>query len=141
MKKTISLFLILFTSVIFAQETYTDATLQNFADAYAAIRVESNQRQLDLLTEIEKTGLTMEQFTDIHIKLRDSSEEGAVTAEQKKQYEVAKENIAKFEKETQKMFEAIIRQNGLTLENYQNISLACKKDPALNEKVMKLINK
>jgi hypothetical protein len=141
MKRLFSLFLILTSSVIFAQEKFSDETIQKFADAYSEIRVESNLRQLNLVSEIEKTGLTMKQFTDIHMKLKDSTLSAEVTNEEIKKYRMAKQNIEKFEKDTQKMYETIINQKGLTIETYQAISLACEQDKAFNEKVMLLVNK
>lgn len=140
MKKLFGLFLILCSTAVFAQEKFSDDTLQKFADAYSEIREESNIRQLNLVKEIEKAGLTMNQFTDIHIKLRDSSQSSEVSEDDKKKYEVAKANVQKFEKDTQKSFETIIRQKGLTLESYQAISQACKQDAALNKKVTDLID-
>ena len=141
MKKIICLLLVLFSTVAFAQEEFSDATIQSFVEAYSEIRVESNLRQLNLAAEIEKTGLTMTQFTDIHIKLNDASQSSSVSEDQKKKYEVAKKNVQEFEKDTQKMFETIIKQKGLTLDTYQAISKACQEDKELGKKVMDLVNK
>ena len=141
MKQTISLLLILFSAVTFAQEKFSNETIQKFADAYSEIRVENEQMQLNIVSEIEKAGLKIEEFTDIHIKLNDSAQSSLVSKEDEKKYKIAKENVLKFEKETQKMFESIIAQKGLTVETYQEISKACMQNEALNKKVMDLVNK
>ena len=140
MKKIFSLLLILCSTVIFAQETFSDATLQKFASAYKDIRVESNQMQLNMVSEIEKAGLTNDQFTTIHLKLKDPSTSSEVSDAEKKKYNTALAYIEKYEKDTQKMFESIIVQEGLKVETYQAIAKACKEDEALNAKVMSFIN-
>ena len=141
MKKILSLILVLFSTVTFAQEKFSDATLKNFASAYSTIRVESNTMQLNMIAEIEKAGLTNEQFTAIHVKLKDAAQSSSVSDEDKKKYNEALANVQEFEKATQKMFESIIIESGLTVETYQSISKACNNDEALNKKVMEMVDK
>ena len=141
MKIVITALALVVSYLSFAQDKYSPTTLRNFASAYSEIRVENNQMQLNMVSEIEKAGLTSDQFTSIHLKLKDASQSKSISREDKKKYDAAINNIEKFEKNTQKVFENIITQKGLTLETYQEISEACKEDDSLNEKVMSLVNK
>jgi hypothetical protein len=128
-------------SVASAQDAnFSNSTLQNFANAYSEIRVENEQMQLNLMTEIEKVGLTNEEFTSIHKQLNDSATNSEVSNDDKVKYETALRNIKKFEQSSQKVFENIITQNGLTLETYQAISKACMADNTLKKQVMDMIN-
>ena len=141
MRKVIIAIALFVSSLSFAQSNFSDATLQKFATAYSEIRIENNQMQLNMISEIEKAGLTNDQFTTIHMKLKDPSKSSEVSNDEKKKYNAALENIKVYEKDTQKSFESIIKSKGLTLETYQAIAKACKDDKALNNKVMAFINK
>lgn len=141
MKKLVIVCFLFICAASSAQNSnFSNATLQNFANAYSEIRVENDQMQFNLIAEIEKVGLTNEEFTTIHKKLQDSATMDEVSGDEKRKYDNALQNIKKFEQSTQKVFENIIKENGLTLDIYQAISKACAEDKALNKQVMDMIN-
>lgn len=140
MKKLVIVCFLFITAVTVGQTTnFSKATLEKFSKAYTEIRAENDNMQFNLMSEIEKAGLTNEQFTTIHKNLNDEAKRSQVSAEDKNKYETALNYINKFEQSTQKTFENIIKQNGLTLETYQAISKACAADKALNKQVMDMI--
>jgi len=137
-----NIFLALFffvATVTFAQTNFSDATIKNFAKAYSEIREQNNLMQLNMVSEIEKAGLTNDEFTTIHMNLKDPSKSSDVTKDEVNKYNAALENIKTAEKDGQKSFQTIIENNGLKLETYQAIAKKCNEDEAFNTKVMAFI--
>lgn len=139
MKKITTLILILFTTVIFAQEKFTDATIQKFAEAYKSVRSENMTLQLNMLTAIEDSGLTSEKFTDIHLMLKNPETKSNVKDEDLRKYKLAEKNIEELNESIQENIERIIADKGLKVETYQAIAKASQSDPILKNKVLKLI--
>ena len=88
-------------------------TLRNFASAYSEIRVENNQMQLNMVSEIEKAGLTSDQFTSIHLKLKDASQSKSISREDKKKYDRLKQHhIDKTDDSDDEMKNNLLTQDG-----------------------------
>ena len=97
-------------------ENFTDETVSKFAKAYQEVRSENMSFQLNKLTAIEDAGLSSDEFTEIHIMLRDSKSDKQPTAMQKRQYNQALNNIENLQKNIQEDMERIIVKNGLKVE-------------------------
>lgn len=139
MKKIIFSLILLTGFTSFAQNNFSDETIQKFADAYIEVRNENMAMHLNMVSAIEKAGLTNEEFTNLHIRLNDKNAQ-QLTAEEKSKYDNALKNINSLNKNIQKSIEQIIESKGLKLETYQSIAEAYATDEALKEKIQKLIN-
>ena len=121
-------------------ENFTDETVSKFAKAYKAVRSENMSFQLNKLTAIEDAGLSSDEFTEIHIMLRDSKSDKQPTAMQKRLYNQALNNIENLQKDIQEDMERIIVEHGLKVETYQAIAKASQNDMALKNKIQKFLN-
>ncbi len=136
------LFLIVFiglTAISWGQkQNFSDKTIEKFAKAYKEVRNESMSFQLNKITAIEETGLTSDEFTDIHIQLNDPESKKKPSKSQKRQYELALENINNLQKDIQKSIERLIQKHDLKVETYQAIAKASQSDQTLKAKIQKL---
>lgn len=139
-----NIFLLFFLSVMslgWSQaENFSDETVVKFAKAYKEVRNENMSFQLNKLTAIEDAGLSSDEFTEIHIMLRDSKSDNQPSAMQRRQYNQALNNIENLQKDIQEDMERIIVNNGLEVETYQAIAKASKNDIALKNKIQKFLN-
>lgn len=136
-----NIFLIAFLSVISMSwsqtENFSDENVSKFANAYKAVRSENMSFQLNKLTAIEDAGLSSDEFTEIHIMLRDSDEQPSAT--QRRQYNQALNNIENLQKDIQEDMERIIVEHGLKVETYQAIAKASKNDISLKNKIQRFL--
>ncbi|MGX1024883.1 DUF4168 domain-containing protein [Psychroflexus sp. MBR-150] len=140
MKKIVfALFVCLSTLSWSQNKTFSDQTIEKFAQAYIEIRNENMSFQLNKLTAIEKAGLSGDEFTDIHLKLLDSDKKNQLTKSEIDKYNLAKKNIENLKEDIQKNMERLIENQGLKVETYHAIAKASTQDKTLKEKIQKLI--
>ena len=136
-----SLILIAFLSVFsltWSQDNnFSNQTIEKFADAYKLVRAESMSFQLNKLTAIEDAGLTSDEFTDIHIKLKDPNAEEQPSDVEVRKYKLALKNIEELNTSIQESIERIIQDKGLKVETYQSIAKASMTDTILKNKIQK----
>lgn len=137
MKKVLVLLGFLFVSITYAQvnSSFSSETIQKFADAYTEVRNENMTLQLNMITAIEDAGLTSDQFTKIHMQLKDTKSVEQPSEMDKRKYNVALGNIEELNKGIQESIERIIVKNGLKVETYHSIAKASQSDEALKRKI------
>jgi len=100
----------------------------------------SQERQQEMLNEIEKEGLTGERYTELRMAEQNPA---AVQSEPSKEELDKKrrvdEKLQKIEQKTQQEQVAIVEDSGLSLERYQEIAQAVQSDQELNQKFQKMI--
>jgi hypothetical protein len=140
MKNVLLVITLFLSSIIWSQNSsFSNETLQKFAEAYLEVRNQNMTLQLNMITAIENAGLTSDEFNDIHLSLKDTSKKQP-TAEERKQYDNALKNIAKLNESIQENIERIIISKGLKVDTYQSIAKASATDSSLKQKIQKLIN-
>jgi hypothetical protein len=140
MRKILFLGLLLITSISWSQNpTFSDETIQKFAEAYKEVRNENMTLQLNMITAIENAGLTSDEFNEIHLSLNDVNKPQP-TAEEKRKYDNALKNIDELNQNIQESIERIIESKGLKVDTYQSIAKASVSDTLLKQKIQKLIN-
>lgn len=138
MKKIIFVLAFITTATFFGQNNqFSDETLQKFANTYVEVRNENMNLQLNMITEIEDAGLTSDEFTNIHMLLKDPEKAGQVSEADKRKYNIAVDNIEKLNQSIQESIERIIAKNGLKVETYHSIAQASQNDTVLKEKLQK----
>jgi hypothetical protein len=141
MKKIVFVIAFITAGFTFAQNNqFSDETLQKFAEAYTEVRNENMTLQLNMLTAIEDAGLTSEEFTNIHIQLKDSKTAGQVSESDLRKYNVALNNIDKLNNSIQESIERIIKDKGLKVDTYHSIAKASQNDASLKQKIQELMN-
>lgn len=137
------IFLVAFIGLTFVSwsqnQNFSTKTVEKFAKAYIDVRNENMSFQLNKITAIEEAGLTSDEFTDIHIQLNNADSKKEPTKIQKRQYDLALENINNLQKDIQKSIELLIQQHGLKIETYHAIAKASQSDQVLKQKIQKLI--
>jgi hypothetical protein len=140
MKKIVFVIAFITASISFAQNNqFSDETLQKFAEAYTEVRNENMTLQLNMLSAIEDAGLTSDEFTDIHMLLKDSKTAGQVSGSDQRQYNAAVNNIDKLNNSIQESIERIIEEKGLKLDTYHAIAKASQTDENLRQKIQQLM--
>jgi len=141
MKHIILTIAVLVSAISWSQkeQSFSEQTIEKFAKAYKQVRNENMSFQLNKLSVIEKTGLTSDQFTDIHLKLQNPKTEERPSKSEISKYNLALKNIENLKKDIQKNMERLIEEQGLKVETYHAISKASLENSALKQKIQKLI--
>jgi len=140
MRKIILFLLLVSTSISWSQkQNFSEEVLGKFAKAYIEVRTQNMNYQLNMITAIEKAGLTSDSFNEIHMSLNDPNRENP-TQENKLKYDNALKNIKNLKKDIQKSIERIIEDNGLKVETYQAIAEESSTNVTLKNKINNLIN-
>ena len=117
-----------------------DAELEQFVTVSENVMKINQERQQEMLNEIEKEGLTGERYTELRMAEQNPA---AVQSEPSKEELDKKrrvdEKLQKIEQKTQQEQVAIVEDSGLSLERYQEIAQAVQSDQELNQKFQKMI--
>lgn len=141
MKKIFLIAFISITTISWSQTSnFSQEILSKFAEAYIEVRNENMNLQLNKLTAIEDAGLTSDEFTEIHISLKDPESKERLSVSKKRLYNIALRNIEDLQKNIQDDMQRIINKHGIELETYHKIAKASQTDKSLNQKIQKLIN-
>lgn len=117
-----------------------DAELKQFVTVSQNVMEINQERQQEMLGEIEKEGLTGERYTEL--RMAEQNPAAAKAEPSKDELEKKKrvdEKLQKIEQKTQQEQVAIVEDSGLSIERYQEIAQAVQSDQELNEKFQKMI--
>lgn len=117
------------------QTSVSDAELTKFAGAYQEIQVENQKIQQEMVTVIQGEGLEVQRFNEIHQANMTPESEVEVSNEEETKYEKVIEKMEAKQTAFNEKIEAVIEDQGLTLNRYQEIGMALQSDQALQQKL------
>ncbi len=145
MKKVISTIgIFLFTMfAVTAQttETVTDAQLQKFAQAYQSVQASNQALQQEMVVAIQDEGLTPERFNELYQAKMDPEKEVEATEEELEKQDAIMIVIQDIQKGSQEKMENKIKEQGLTMEQFQSIGAQVQKNPELQQKLQGIMMK
>lgn len=145
MKKAIStVAMFLFATFAFtaqAQEQVSDEQLQKFADAYLEVQKANQVIQQEMVVAIEKEGLTPQRFNEIYEAKMNPEKEVEATEEEMEKQDAALIVIQEIQKTSQAKMEEKIKENGLTMEQFQAIGAQVQQNPELQQKLQAIMMK
>lgn len=148
MLKSVKFNLFLFVTMLgtlgMSAQTATDVSdkdLNRFADAYQAVQMENQKAQQEMMTLIQDNGLEVARFQEIQKAQTDPNTEVDATEAEMKSHQKIMGELQKMQPQLQTRMEGIIKDNGLTMQRYQEVAAAVQQDRELQQKLQSIIVK
>lgn len=142
------LFFALMASPVFAQEMdkkedqkkVSNAELTKFANAFQSLQDANRAAQKEMVKVVEKHGLTMKRFNEIHVAYINPNIKGDATEEELKKHHAAMNEIEVMQQDLQNQMDALVEKSGLSTQKYQQIAQTMREDKQLQKEYMKMVN-
>lgn len=116
----------------------SDQELQQFASAARQIQSINQDVQQEMVNVVQQEGLGIQRFNEIQQAQLNPNQEVEATREELKQYERSIQQLQTIQSQAQKEMESKIKEEGLTVERYQQIVAAIQSSPELQQKLQTL---
>lgn len=143
-------FMMLGSTAVFAQQLppqqqqqqtveVSDAELEKFVAALQEIQTVSQQAQQEMMQVVEKEGMELQRFNEIHQAAMNPEVEVETTTEEKATHEKIVGELESMQSGIQQRMEKLITDQGFTVERYEQIAMSLQSDPALQQRVQQMI--
>lgn len=121
-----------------SQIEVNDTELKKFANVFQQLQVANQEIQQEMITVIEGEGMEIAAFNTIHqAKMQDQKTDAS--SEDLKKYEEVVEKIDALQGDFKIRMESVVKDNGFTVERYQEIATALQNDPDLQERLKAIL--
>ncbi|RDV13842.1 DUF4168 domain-containing protein [Pontibacter diazotrophicus] len=123
-----------------AQQNFSDADLQQFADASNRLMLVQQEGEKTMLGILQEENLSIDKFNEMaQAHQQQKLTEVDATAEEMAAFNKAAQRMMDMQPEMQKEVETAIQKDGMTLEKYEQIMMVYRQDPALQERVNQMM--
>ena len=132
------MFFIFSATALMAQGTQsqiTDAELEKFATVFQQMRMMNQEVQQKMTQVVEEEDMQIQRFNEIHKAELDPAIEVDATEEEQENYETIVSEIEGIQVDFQEKMESLIKDNGLSIERYQQIATRLQTDAQLQERL------
>lgn len=119
----------------------TDAELEKFAQAYQSVQQLNQSVQQEMVMAIEKEGMTPQRFNEIYEAEMDPEVEVDATEEELEQKSAVMVVIQEIQTSSKEKMENKIKENGLTMPQFQSIATQLQQSPELQQKLQAIMMK
>lgn len=117
------------------QTEVTDSELEDFAQAFQAMRMLNQQVQQEMAGVVEGEGMEIQRFNEIHQATVDPQREIDATEEERQQYQNITSEIQERQTSFQQQIEETISDADMSMERYEQIATQLQNDPELQERL------
>lgn len=117
----------------------SEAELQKFANAFQAITAIGQQAQQEMASVVEKKGMAIERFNEVHQAALDPQAEVTVSSEEQEQHKEIITELESMQVEFQGEMEKVITEVGLTPERYEQIAMGLQYDQELQTRLQAVL--
>ncbi len=121
-----------------AKSNFTDAELNQFIEANKRLMVIQQEGEKVMLNILQEEKIDIEKFNAMAMA-QQQQKELAATAEEKAAFKKAVDRMMVLQPDMQKKAEAAILKDGMKIEIYEQIMRAYQQNPAVQEKINKLM--
>lgn len=119
---------------------FTDGDIKQFADASSRLMVIQKNSEQKMMKILEEEKLSVDKFNEMaQAHQQQKLAEVSATPEETAAFNKAAQRMMELQPDLQKEVETAIQKDGMTLEKYEQIMIAYRQDPALQEKINKLM--
>lgn len=119
---------------------FTDKELKQFIDANTRLMSVQQESEKAMMSILDEEKLSIEKFNTMAVAHQQQKlNEVGATAEEMAAFNRAAERMMKLQPEMQKEAETAIAKDGMKLELYEQIMLAYQQNPAVQEKINKMM--
>lgn len=117
------------------QKKVTKEELSKFGQTFQKIRMMNQQVQMNMAQVVSNEEMDIKRFNEIHKASLDPAVEVETSGEEKEKYDEIVTQIEEIQLDFQSKIEETIKENGLTVERYQDIATRLQTDPELQERL------
>lgn len=141
MLKTITSLILCFTTTLMVAQNQdiSDQELKQFANAFQQVRMINQSSQQKMIKAVQDEDLTVERFNLINQAEQNPNKEVEATDDELKKYKTAMQSVEALQAEVQKQLESKIKESGLTVERFQQISNLVRSDKSLQQRLTALM--
>ncbi len=140
-------FMMLGSTAVFAQQLpqqqqqteISDAELKQFVAAVQQIQMVSQQAQQEMMQVVQKEGMEVTRFTEIHEATLNPEVELGATTEEKAAHKKIIGELETMQAGIQQQIEKLITEQGLSLEKYEQIAMQVQSDPKLQQRIQQML--
>ncbi|MBC5994956.1 DUF4168 domain-containing protein [Pontibacter cellulosilyticus] len=120
--------------------SFTDAELKQFVDASGRLMEIQKNSEQKMMKILEEEKLSVNKFNEMaQAHQQQKLAEVKATPEETAAFNKAAQRMMEMQPEMQKEVETAIQKDGMTLEKYEQIMVAYRQDPVVQEKINKLM--
>lgn len=116
-----------------------DAELEKFAEAFQKMRMTNQQAQQEMMDVIKNEGLELQRFNEIQQASIDPKKDVETTSAEDKKHKAVVMKLEKLQPKLQKKMQTILSESDLSMERYQQLSMALKTDAELQKRLKKIM--
>jgi len=141
MLKTITSLILCFTTtlVVAQNQDISDQELKQFANAFQQVRMINQSSQQKMIKAVQDEELTVEKFNLINQAEQNPNKEAEATADEIEKYKSAMQSVEALQAKVQEQLESKIKESGLTVERFQQISNLVRSDKTLQQRLTALM--
>lgn len=115
--------------------------IQRFANAFEAVQSIQKESREEMAQAIEQQGLTIKEYNELFQQQQGNAggesqmSQSNYSEEKRQQFEQADARIDQIEQETQSEIEQAITQEGLEVERFEQLWIAVRQDPELQQRL------
>lgn len=117
----------------------TDGEIEKFVSAVKEVQLINQQAQQEMIKAIQDKDLEIQRFNEMYAASQDPQTELDASAEETQKFNNINKEIIKIQTNSGQKMEEGIKDQDLTVERYQEINMQIQNDPALMQKVQKLL--
>jgi hypothetical protein len=121
------------------REDFTDEELQKFISANAKLVQLQQESEAKMVGAIEKEGMTIERFNQILQAQQGTTQESDASPEELASFNNAAQVIIDERQKTEKEMVAMVEQEGIDVNTYQEIMTAYHQNPSVQQRVDQLL--
>jgi len=127
------------TAIAQTKTEVTDGEIEKFVSAVKEVQLINQQAQQEMIKAIQNKDLEVQRFNEMYAASQDPQTELDASAEETQKFNNINKEIIKIQTNSGQKMEEGIKDQDLTVERYQEINAAIQNDPALMQKVQKLL--
>ncbi|MCC8361162.1 DUF4168 domain-containing protein [Salinimicrobium sediminilitoris] len=121
------------------QTEVTDAELTKFVEALKGVQMVTQQAQQKMMQMVQEEGMEIPRFNEIHQASVDPKVEVEATSEEKATHKKIIGELETMQAGIQEQLESLIKDQGLSLERYEQIAMRLQSDTQLQQRIQQMI--
>lgn len=113
----------------------SDADLEKFANAFKEIQAINQTSQQEMMAVIQEEGMEVQRFNEIFQAEQNPQQEADYKADEKKKFDNISQEIETIQKDSEQKMIGKIKDEGLSVNRYQEIMMAIQNDPKMQGKL------
>lgn len=117
----------------------SDAELTEFAQVFQKMRMVNQEAQQKMIQVVQEEDFELQRFNEIHQAKMDPEKEVETTEKEEEKYKVVVAELESMQPKFQQRIEDLIKESDLSMERYQQLAMALRTDPQLQQRLQAIM--